>query len=217
MATSSELGLFPLACPVLYPLVQTPLHVFEPRYLQLTEQSLAGDRRIGMATILPAHVGEAAGDPPLHAIGCAGRIVSAERRPDGRYDIVLAGLQRFSIQQEIPRPPHRLHRRARVEYLGDPCPDADLPEVARLRERVMAQLARLLGGETRQELLPLSRLADGVLVNTLAARLALEAGDKQLLLESHGIPARYRQLSSLLEFRLAQLHNPAAGRTATLH
>src|SRR5262249_5507316 len=112
-----ELALFPLANVVLFPRIHCPLHIFEPRYRQMTTDALAGSRQIGMATVRPEHAEQMSGDPPLFSIGCAGTIRRAQRYDDGRYDIVLFGTQRFRIEHEIPREGERLYRVARVELL----------------------------------------------------------------------------------------------------
>src|SRR3990172_1005369 len=110
---SEEIALFPLSSIVLFPRVRTPLHVFEPRYRQMTEHALAGDHRIGMVMVHPDHAAEMAGDPPLYPIGCAGIISQAQRFPDGRFLVVLEGVWRFRIAEELPRPPRLLYRMER--------------------------------------------------------------------------------------------------------
>src|SRR5215831_17371907 len=92
-----DLALFPLANVVLFPRIHCPLHIFEPRYRQMTTDAIAGTRQIGMTTVRPEHAEQMAGDPPLFSIGCIGTIQRAQRRDDGRYDIVLFGTQRFRI------------------------------------------------------------------------------------------------------------------------
>ena len=89
---SEELALFPLSTVVLFPRVRTPLHVFEPRYRQMTEHALGGDRRIGMVLVDAEHAAGMAGDPPVQAIGCAGTISAAQRLPDGRFHVLLDGI-----------------------------------------------------------------------------------------------------------------------------
>ena len=95
--------IFPLPSVVFFPGVDLPLHIFEPRYREMTEAALEGDRRIGMVTVQPGHVAEMAGDPPVFEVGCAGRITEHRRHDDGRFDIVLIGEERFRIEDERPR------------------------------------------------------------------------------------------------------------------
>ena len=140
-----DLALFPLANVVLFPRIHCPLHVFEPRYRQMTADAIDGARRIGMATVRPEHVSQMAGDPPLFSIGCAGTIQRAQRQDDGRYDIVLFGTQRFRIEHEIPRAGERLYRVARVELLEERFDEArDGIGLQGLRADAIDLLARLL-------------------------------------------------------------------------
>jgi Lon protease-like protein len=92
----TRLSVFPLGGALLFPRMQLPLHIFEPRYRAMITDSLARDRRIGM--IQPRD----ANDPPtLFDVGCVGRIADVEALPDGRFDIVLEGLARFTILREL--------------------------------------------------------------------------------------------------------------------
>ena len=75
MDRMDEIPIFPLQQVVLFPRVRCPLHIFEPRYRQLTEAALAGDRRIGMVAVRPEHANAMAGDPPVFGVGCEGRSV----------------------------------------------------------------------------------------------------------------------------------------------
>ena len=92
-----RLSIFPLPGAILFPGLQLPLHIFEPRYRALVGSALAKDRRIAM--IQPRGPGEAA---PLFAIGCVGRIGDVEALDDGRYNIVLEGEARFRMIEVDP-------------------------------------------------------------------------------------------------------------------
>lgn len=219
-ATRQRLAIFPLANVVLYPGVGVPLHVFEARYRQLTEDALAGDGRIGMVTVLPDHVTEMEGDPPLFAVGCAGRIEQSERLPDGRYNIVLIGTHRFRIVGEAPRPKQRLYRVAEIEPLEErPVPPRD-PHVAALRTRVnecFAELARLAGSTGGGLPAVFARLDAAGFANGLCQLLELPAAEKQGLLEAEDVQQRLERLETLLRFRLAELSGPSAPGPRALH
>ncbi len=111
------LPLFPLSTVVLFPQVQAPLHLFEPRYRQMAEDVLASDRCIGMVVVKPGFADEMGSDPPVFEVGCIGQIVHARKLPDGRYNIVLEGIHRLRIERETDRPPDRLYRVAEVRRL----------------------------------------------------------------------------------------------------
>ncbi|NNL90222.1 MAG: peptidase S16 [Marinicaulis sp.] len=91
--------IFPLAGAILLPGAQLPLNIFEPRYLQMVDDALADARIIGM--IQPSAIGPETEPISLFNVGCAGRITTFSETSDGRYQIVLSGLHRFSIRDEI--------------------------------------------------------------------------------------------------------------------
>ena len=93
---ATRLAIFPLSGAILFPGLQLPLHVFEPRYRTLVGSALARDRRIAM--IQPQTAAEGA---PLYAVGCVGRIGEVEALDDGRYNIVLEGEARFRVLREL--------------------------------------------------------------------------------------------------------------------
>jgi hypothetical protein len=220
-ADVARVALFPLANVVLFPRVKTPLHIFEPRYRQLMRDVLAADRRIGMAVVRPEHQHEMPGDPPLYPIGCCGEITEFNKRPDGRYDLVLHGIWRFRVLEEEARPVERLYRIAHVQPLEDPFPDAERDRVARLRANVVenvAYLAREAESEgTRFDASMFAGIDDATFVNVLANAIAFPSEEKQSLLEADSIPERYARLASGLSFRRAELETRSDPGRRPLH
>ena len=104
------LPLFPLPNVVLFPNVFLPLHIFEPRYRAMVADALEGDRLIGMVLLRPGWEGDYEGRPPVFPTGCAGLITHHERLPDGRYNIVLRGLEKFRILDEDASRSYRIAR-----------------------------------------------------------------------------------------------------------
>src|SRR5215472_17376962 len=100
-ALPTILPIFPLTGVLLLPRGRLPLNIFEPRYLAMTRDALAGDRLIGMVQPSDPNV-SLAGNPPVYPAGCAGRITSFSEADDGRYLITLTGLCRFRICEELP-------------------------------------------------------------------------------------------------------------------
>src|SRR4029078_8759483 len=92
--------IFPLPNVVLFPTVFLPLHIFEPRYREMVADSLAGDRMIGMVLLRPCWEHNYEGPPPVYNVGCSGVITHFERLEDGRYNIILRGVERFRILEE---------------------------------------------------------------------------------------------------------------------
>ena len=218
---AERVALFPLSNVVLFPRIKTPLHIFEPRYRQMMREVIAADRRIGMAVVRPEHQSEMIGDPPLFPVGCCGEVTEFQRRPDGRYDLVLMGVWRFRILEEEPRPPERLYRVALVQPLDDPFPDAERDRVARLRAHIVesvAYLARRAESEgARFDPSLFSSIDDATFVNVLANALAFPLEEKQALLEAENVPERYARLAGALSFRRAEAETSSEGGRGSLH
>jgi Lon protease-like protein len=107
--------LFPLARVVLFPHAVLPLHIFEPRYKQMTEEALRQDRRIAIASPVTWPASEPV---PIHPIVCVGRIINEVRLPDGRFKFLLVGERRMRIESELPME-GRLFRQARARPIQD--------------------------------------------------------------------------------------------------
>ena len=216
-----SLPLFPLEGVVLFPGVRAPLHIFEPRYRQMMESALRGDRAIGMATVLPEHREQMAGGPPLFAIGCAGFIEAFERLSDGRFNLLLLGTARFRVLREVAPEAGRLFRVAEIEWLEDAEPAGDeAASIDTARGRVMDALREILvrSGRGAEDLAaePLAALAASTFTNTICQMLALPAEEKQSLLAADGIRRRIDALEGLLALHLARLKSPF-GLSDTLH
>jgi uncharacterized protein len=189
---------FPLPNAVLFPNVFLPLHIFEPRYRDMVADALSGDRIIGMVLLRPGFESDYDGRPPVYSVGCAGLISHAERLPDGRYNIVLRGLEKFRIRSEDDS---RSYRLARIEPLLEELSVHDRDELRRERRRLEALLVPQPEGRGAESTVP-SSMADEELVNALAQYLELEPVEKQALLERHGLLARCRSLIELLEMKV---------------
>ncbi|MBI1900106.1 MAG: LON peptidase substrate-binding domain-containing protein [Planctomycetia bacterium] len=156
--------LFPLPNLVLYPRIVQPLHVFEPRYRALMEAALDGDQLIALCVLAPGWENDYEGRPPLHPHACLGRIIAHTRLPDGRFNLLLAGLSRIEIVRELD--PDKPFREAWVELRPDVFDD----EQALVRPAVQRELL-----EVFQRVLP--RVPSGVLGKLKAALEAALGGD----------------------------------------
>ena len=188
---------FPLPNVVLFPNVFLPLHIFEPRYRAMVADALAGDRIIGMTLLKPGYEVDYEGRPPIYSVGCAGVITHAEGQPDGRYNIVLRGLEKYRIVSEDESKPYRL---AAVELLSEITPEADKAELRRHRQRLEALLAAAVERTGSEPRFP-PAVPDEDLVNALAQYIELDPLERQALLERDGILARCRGLVELLEMK----------------
>ena len=208
---SDLLPLFPLPNVVLFPNVFLPLHIFEPRYREMIADVIASDRMIGMVLLRPGWQRDYEGRPPVYPIGCSGVVTHVERLADGRYNIVLRGIDRFRILEEDHAKPYR---RAVVQPLAEAAPNADDREAVR---RCRAKLESLLTPADRASAdvrMP-AAMRDEDLVNALAQYLDFEPLEKQALLEHNGLRARAQTLVELLEMKMLALKT--AGGGSTLH
>lgn len=209
MALPPTLPLFPLPNVVLFPHVCLPLHVFEPRYREMVADSLDGDRIIGMVLLRPGWEGDYEGRPAIYEVGCAGLVTHAERTSDGRYNLVLRGLEKFRIRQEDHQ---RSYRLAEVETLLETVPERDREIMRAERRRLEAILVPQPEGRGVDPKMPPS-MPDQELVNALAQYLDLEVVEKQALLERDGLVNRCRSLIELLEMKvIVSRHEWGAGR-----
>jgi len=188
---------FPLPNVVLFPNVFLPLHIFEPRYRQMVEDALNGDRIVGMVLLRPGWERDYDGRPAVYPLGCAGVITHAERLADGRFNIVLRGMEKFRITGEEAGKPYRL---ARVEAVLEPAADSLRTEMRAERRRLESLLVPQPEGQPEAKV-P-SSMADEDLVNALAQYLEFEPVEKQALLERDGVLQRCRSLIELLEMKV---------------
>ena len=190
--------IFPLPNVVLFPQVFLPLHIFEPRYREMTADALRGDRIIGMVLLRPGWEKDYDGRPPVYPVGCAGVITHAEQLSDGRYNIVLRGMEKFRIVGEDHS---RSYRVAEVQTLDESAADADRASVTAARRKLEALLVPQPSGRGIDPKMP-SSMADEDFVNALAQYLELEPVEKQALLERSSLLARCHSLIELLEMKV---------------
>jgi len=133
---SRKFPLFPLAGICLLPHATIPLHIFEPRYIQMVGEALDGPSQIAMATFAGRRwQQEYHGNPPIRPVVCLGQIERYERLPMGRYNIMLQGISRATVVEEAMPDETRPYRLARVAPL-DASPENHEAELAGWRRRV---------------------------------------------------------------------------------
>ncbi len=116
LRTGMTIPIFPLPTTVFYPGTPLPLHIFEPRYRQMTADALEGERKIGMVLLRPNWEEDYYGKPQVFSVGCVGNIEREIKHPDGKYNFTLAGLRRFRIIDEREGKPYR---QAEIELLEE--------------------------------------------------------------------------------------------------
>lgn len=187
---------FPLDGALLLPGGELPLQIFEPRYLNMVDDAMAGDRVIGMIQTR----GGSRSRPKLATVGCVGRITSYAETSDGRYLITLTGVCRFQAGEELDlRLPYR-QLRANYDRFGDDLDDeeAQASEAARARfatalKNYLNQRELDIDWETAHEA-PLEAL-----VNSLCMGLPFDPAEKQAFLEAPDLAGRFEVLTTLLE------------------
>ena len=191
--------LFPLPGVALFPDLPLPLHIFEPRYRAMLRDTLAGSKFIGIVQIRPGASTKEGAPSPIFSIGCAGRIEGVAELEGGRSNIVLRGVSRFHIDEELPEGlPYRV---ARVSPLLEKVLD---------EEALTDSLARVLHeiGQIDEGMSLLARTDEApkaLVVNMLAQLLPLGDLERQSLIEAPTVDDRARLLAEILDFaRLAR-------------
>ena len=192
------IAIFPLGGALLLPRSRLPLHIFEPRYLQMTEDALKTDARmIGMVQPNPVPGRDGHG---LHTIGCAGRITQFSETEDGRYMITLGGVSRFRVVREMEG--FTPYRRCEVDWAGfDRDLGADEKDACFSRKPFLDLLGRYF--DTRglsADWDTLKEADDELLINSLSMMLDFDAEDKQALLEAPSLQTRRETLMTLIEY-----------------
>ena len=187
----TRISIFPLPGAVLYPGLQLPLHIFEPRYRAMVSDALARDRRIGM--IQPQQPREGA---PLYAIGCLGRIGEVEALDDGRFNIVLEGEARFRLLRELDVA--TAFRQVEAELVDEPEGEHLAPVERAGFEREARRFAEAQGYRIDWE--EVSRLDDVSLINGVSQIAPFDPAAKQALLEAADVAERCELLIQLMQF-----------------
>lgn len=189
-AVSERLSIFPLPGAILFPGLQLPLHIFEPRYRALVGDALVRDRRIAM--IQPQRPVDAS---PLYQVGCVGRIADIETMEDGRYNLVLEGQARFRIIRELDVT--TAFRQVEAELLDDG--NTNLSAVERAGFEMEARrFADRQGYSVEWE--SVTRLDDESLINGVSQIAPFDPASKQALLEAPDIAQRCELLIQLMQF-----------------
>jgi len=202
----SEIKLFPIRGCILPPGDYLPLNVFEPRYLNMVDDALASDQYLAM---IQPDGGGTPDRPSLSGVGTAGRIVNHTETDDGRYLIVLEGVMRFQLTEEVDRQtPYRVARadyRAFSNDLMDPSADLETPR-APFMARLKAYFERV-GLEADWSSLDEAPL--GLIVNKTAMAAPFGPSDKQALLEAATLNARAQVLDTLMQAALTTPRDPS--------
>ena len=191
--------LFPLPNVVFFPRTYLPLHVFEPRYRDMVRASASGHRMIGMVLLKEGWETNYEGAPDVFPIGCVGRIIATQSLADGRSNILLQGLRRFEILEEVGS---ERYRQGHIMLQDLAYPEMELP--GDLRKELLRAVTAFL--RAKGEALEVSEwlrqpLHDDALVQNLSFVLEFTPLEKQFLLESESLVQQTRRLLDLLQFK----------------
>ena len=190
-----EIPVFPLSNFIIFPKTTVPLNIFEPRYIEMVNDAMKGNRIIGM--IQPRKSAQAI--PPLYKVGCAGKIISFSETEDGRYLIVLSGTSRFKITKELKT--EKLYRKFRVDFKdffydldekNEEIKFSDLELIFKnLKSLFIKQGYKIDWNELKKQSLNQT-------INTLAMASPFSLEEKQVLLETINLNERKKKLEQIL-------------------
>ena len=207
-ALPAILPIFPLTGVLLLPRGRLPLNIFEPRYLAMTRDALAGERLIGM--VQPSDPAASASNPPVYPTGCAGRITSFSETDDGRFLITLTGTSRFRIREELPL--LEGYRRVVPDWHEFARDLGNEEEPSFDRERLL----RGLKGYFQQHQISadwdaITSVSGERLVSSIAMICPFDPSEKQALLEATDLVERARLLTTIVEMAVMQPPSEGTG------
>lgn len=200
---------FPLPGMVMFPHVMQALHIFEPRYRAMLEDSLSDDRLIAMATYA-GEPGDDATRPALEPVACLCRIATSQRAPDGTSNILLLGVRRLKLGAE--RPPLRPFRVFEAEILEDVEPSVPAGASSALQQDLLAAFRRTLPEipQAREQLdqLLAADLSLGMLADIVSYSIDIDVRWKLRLLAEPDVVRRTRLLVQALSQRAGRGSRP---------
>ncbi len=215
-----QVPIFPLPHLVFFPGTVVPLHIFESRYLQMIQDVLAGDGVLALALLKPGWEAHEGDRPPIHSIGCAGRLLEVTNLPEDRFNIRLAGLARVRLEEYEDNRPYRM---ARAGLLPEQLPADGCEEMVEARNDLLGAYGLLVAEITGCQSLALEGARSApfhALVNTLSAHLDLPSVIKQELLGVDSVLARSQAVTQVLRRELERLSEDKTGGgqgTPTIH
>lgn len=199
---SGNIPLFPLPNVVLFPNVILPLHIFEPRYRKMLEETMDGEGLIGMSLLRKGWEKNYFGKPSIHGTICIGKILDCEPLPDGKYNILLKGICRAKVIGELENEPYRI---AQVEPLEDQFPlpsekmDKLVTSILDEYQRFSLATAKPAGQDNQPEVR--FDLPPEVISDLVASMLNLDSLVCQSLLEELQVDKRLQMLSQTLRMK----------------
>jgi Lon protease-like protein len=194
--------IFPLPNLVFFPRGLLPLHIFEPRYIEMTADAIEGTGVIGMAQLRPRWEANYEGSPPIYDVGALGKIVRHEKLESGRYNILLYGVKRIQILEELD-PEDKRYRRARVSFVESTLSEGSESDLEAAKNRLLALCHRLMEirpefGKTLNTLLSEHQRPDSfsdLIAGFLSSSFSIGAYERQCILEEPDIARRLQLIN----------------------
>ncbi|MCI0571505.1 MAG: LON peptidase substrate-binding domain-containing protein [Myxococcaceae bacterium] len=200
-STADRLKVFPLPSAVLFPHSLLPLHIFEPRYRAMVQDALAGDRVIALGGLKAGWESDYEGRPPLLPLVCAGVVAWHEELPDGRYNLLLQGMVRARMMEELP--PAHPYREVKSELL----PDATYhgPEEELLRQALLEMTGRLPVPLADSLLQVAARAQGGALADVVASAVVQDPEQRLAVLAALDVRERLNLVLEEVEDLLVRM------------
>jgi len=199
---ASIIPIFPLPNVVLFPKIQLPLHIFEPRYREMVRDAMSGERLIGMALLRGEWEKDYYGNPEIFPVGCVGKIVGMTPLADGRCNILLYGLSEYELEEELLD--RTTYRQAKVVLREEP--EALVGDIlGRMKADILPLLREILEPESPLfKILEDQSIEGAVWLNLCCFSLNLSPLEKQTLLDAKSLNERATRLIEVLRFFSAE-------------
>jgi len=203
-----QVRLFPLPGLVLFPHAMQPLHVFEPRYVEMLRESLASDHLIAMATLTGNGEQAAVTEPSIHPTVCIGKVISHAELENDRHNILLVGMRRASIRRELDA--GRPFRMAQIDLIDDFYLPSGTPKRGGLKKRLLQAFGKIIppttGSQKSLHNLMQGQMGVGPITDIIAYTLPFPAQAKLRLLAMSDVDARAEALIELIEAGVIELN-----------
>ena len=193
--------LFPLPNLVMFPHVMQAMHIFEPRYRSLFEEAISDDQLIALSVLAQGWEVDYEGRPALEPMACLCRIATYQRTPEGTYNVLLLGVRRIQLQEELP--PTKPFRAAEAKIVEDHVPPHfSAEEIVGLQQQLLMSFKRSMpkipsSYEQIDELLG-SQITLGMLADIVAYTAELNSSTKLSLLKMSNVVDRVHVLLNAL-------------------
>ena len=194
----NKIPVFPLSNFIIFPNTTVPLNIFEPRYIQMVDDCMKGNRLIGI--VQPKKTGELK-KPNLYEVGCAGKITSFNETEDGRYLIVINGICRYQIIDELEN--DKLYRECKINFenfindlsenKNEEIKNSDVKSVFNDLKILFKKQGYLINWQD------IEKQSLDKTINTLAMASPFSLEEKQMLLETNTLSERNKKLEKILK------------------